>query len=64
MTDLNMLLSGFRERMTDSEEHTSSIFRQSSNPVSGFSMMEQALCCLAHGEQALLFREPLTGLDE
>ena len=28
-----------------SEEHESSIFRQSSNPVSGFSMMEQVRLC-------------------
>ena len=28
-----------------SEEHTSRIFRQSSNPISGFSMMEQVRLC-------------------
>ena len=47
-----------------SEEHESSIFRQSSNPVSGLSMMEQVrLCCLAHGELAWLFHETHTVLE-
>ena len=27
-------------------------------------MMEQALCCLAHGELAWLLHEPHTGLDD
>ena len=44
-------------------KHNSSIFRQSSNPVCGFSMMEHVrLCCLAHGELVWLFLEPDTGL--
>ena len=34
-----------REAEIYSEEHTSSIFRQSSNPASGFSMMEQFRLC-------------------
>ena len=50
-----------------SEEHTSIIFRLSSNPVSGFSMMEQVrLCAIWPMETWLgswLFHEPHTGLD-
>ena len=39
--------------------------QDSSNPVFGFSMVEQVrlFCCLAHGELARLFLEPDTGLD-
>ena len=48
-------------------KHDSSILRQSSNPVCGFSMMEQArLCAVWPTERELswLFHEPHTGLDD
>ena len=41
----------------------SRILQQSSNPVCGFSMMEQARLH-AHGELAWLFLEPDTELDQ
>ena len=43
----------------------SRIFKQSTNPVCGFSMMEQVwlCCCLAHGELAWIFHEPCTKVE-
>ena len=42
-------------------KHASSIFRQSSNPVSGFSMMEQVRPCAVLLTENWLFHESLTG---
>ena len=44
-------------------KHDSRILWQSSNPVCGFSMMEQASLCAVWPELAWLFREPHTGLE-
>ena len=44
--------------------HESRILGHSSNPVCGFSIMEEVrLCCLAHRELAWHFLEPDTWLD-
>ena len=62
--------SGSANQRTDERQadvlflkHASSIFRQSSNPVCGFSRMEQVRLC-AVWPMAWLFHDPHTGLDD
>ena len=45
-------------------KHVGSILRQSSNPVSGFSMMEQVRLCAVWSTLNWLFPEPHTGSED